>query len=184
MRTWARGVCIRQRAPSRDAVAGWTYASTARAAGSARLAATTHQAWSDQATVLAAAASTAARPSTSSGAAPPAAEELQPQAPVVPPPQLPQQPQQQQWGAPPTQVLQQIAAAAVAGNKGAGSGASLASAGSGAPIDPNDLATTYQLAFHLAQMYPDLYKQAMAATTARPAPNLNFTSDWGDSLAK
>jgi hypothetical protein len=42
--------------------------------------------------------------------------------------------------------------------------------------------TTYQMAYHLKQMYPELYDQAVASTKAAPAPNYTLTSEWGDSL--
>lgn len=44
--------------------------------------------------------------------------------------------------------------------------------------------TTYHLAFHLAQMFPQLYAQAMVATKARPGAKAHGASDWGDSLKK
>jgi hypothetical protein len=42
--------------------------------------------------------------------------------------------------------------------------------------------TTYQMAYHLKQMYPELYDQAVSSTRAAPAPNYTLISEWGDSL--
>ena len=50
--------------------------------------------------------------------------------------------------------------------------------------DKSPEVTTYQMAYHLAKDYPDLYARAISATKSKPAPNKNFVSDWGDSLKK
>ena len=46
------------------------------------------------------------------------------------------------------------------------------------------MTTTHRLTYGMADTYPELYQQAIAAGRAHPAPNLNFRSAWGDSLAK
>ncbi len=42
--------------------------------------------------------------------------------------------------------------------------------------------TSYAMAYHLSQMYPQLYQQAMASARAKPAPNYTLVSDWGETL--
>ena len=46
------------------------------------------------------------------------------------------------------------------------------------------MTTTHRLTYGMADTYPELYQQAIAAGRAQPAPNLNFRSAWGESLSK
>lgn len=85
---------------------------------------------------------------------------------------------EKQWGAVPAEVAMAIAAKQLKANQPATG--SVAMFGEDQAPD----VTTYQLAFHLAQMHPDLYQQALAATKAKPAANGHFVSDWGDSLKR